>query len=328
MKITGKNLLAYIHNAIDCSVLESGGVIPCRFTSEQIKTYNILSSNLDFEKRAEASANVTIDLETDSSILGLEYVSEICVDKGFMSFDLMVNGRLFASEYITNYNTKLIAFKLPKGLKHLQLFFPWNAKVEIKSVFLDDNSIINPVSYEKKIIAFGDSITQGFIVTHPSLSYVGRITNLAGAEVLNQGVGGFLFDERSLDTELKEYNPDSIIIGYGTNDASSINSLEEIINNQKKYLEKLRAVFPQTKIVAFLPVWGNDPRLQARNMVRDFNCQDVNRELEKTYVTYNIQVVRDNFFPKINDFYSGDLVHPNNLGGTLMGDEILQYLVQ
>lgn len=326
MKLNGKDLLKYIHNTVDCSVDDDGNVIPFRFTSEQIKAYKKLSTNIDFGKNAVTSTNVTIDLNTDSDILGLEFLPEVCIDKGFFSFDLLVNGRLFASEYITNYNTKIIAFRLPEGFNHIQLFFPWNAKIEIKNLILNDNCKITPVLYDRTIIAFGDSITQGYIVDHPCLSYVGRITNICNAEVLNQGVGGFFFDDESLDTELKKFNPNCIIIGYGTNDASCLDDLDEIIANQKKYLEKLRAIFPETRMLAFLPIWGNDPRLKARNLIRSFSSDGVNRGLAEVYTEYNVETVRDYFYPRINDFYSPDLVHPNTIGGILMGDEIVAAL--
>ena len=49
------------------------------------------------------------------------------------------------------------------------------------------------------MICFGDSITQGYTSKFSSLSYVNQVARALNAEVVNQGIGGYYFNEATID---------------------------------------------------------------------------------------------------------------------------------
>ncbi len=52
---------------------------------------------------------------------------------------------------------------------------PWSVKTWIEEISLDDGAFVEAVRPKKKLMAFGDSITQGFDALHPAKRYVATL---------------------------------------------------------------------------------------------------------------------------------------------------------
>lgn len=63
----------------------------------------------------------------------------------------------------------------------------------IREIEIDDGSVILPAKKSRKIIMYGDYITQGYDAASPSLSYASRLADLLDADCINKGIGGSLF---------------------------------------------------------------------------------------------------------------------------------------
>ena len=88
------------------------------------------------------------------------------------------------------------------------------------------------------LVFIGDSITQGMDARGPASAYAVQLARVLDVELLNQGVGGHIFDLDALDDELP-YHPDIITIAYGTNDWSRDTTREEISSRVERYLTRL-----------------------------------------------------------------------------------------
>ena len=103
---------------------------------------------------------------------------EVCAEKSnphgrnFYSFDIYKNEKLMCQ--IKNYNKEpTYPYKnyslndrhkyvsLGEGIKRITVFFPWSVRGILNKLELDDGAVIKSVSKKRKIIMYGDSISQG-----------------------------------------------------------------------------------------------------------------------------------------------------------------------
>lgn len=63
--------------------------------------------------------------------------------------------------------------------------FPWSVRASVKELSIGDNALIEPVKTEKKLLAYGDSITQGYIALRPSSMYTSKLADFLNAEYLS-----------------------------------------------------------------------------------------------------------------------------------------------
>ena len=77
-----------------------------------------------------------------------------------------------------------------------------------------------PVKKEKILVAYGDSITQGYDALHPSNAYIRRMADYLNAELINKSLGGVKFLP-NLAAVPNDIDADYIFVAYGTNDWSN-----------------------------------------------------------------------------------------------------------
>ena len=110
------------------------------------------------------------------------------------------------------------------------------------------------------LLALGDSITQGFVVGCPSLSYPALLSAELGLGLVNQAVCGYVFDKKTLAgiKTLHKDPPAAITVAYGTNDWGRKGSGKEIRHDASAYLDRLCKLFPNTPIYVLTPLWRAD----------------------------------------------------------------------
>ena len=133
----------------------------------------------------------------------------------------------------------------------------------------------------------------------------------------------YYFGINSIDESLVSYHPDFIIIAYGTNDYARYDTRKEFETYVPAYLEKLTRLFPDTKMLAVLPIYRNDENHQSREKYRDYTLDDARQILLDTYAGYdNIRVLKETGIPHIPEVFIEDYLHPNELGFTYMARAI------
>lgn len=177
-----------------------------------------------------ATAGVKLDFITDSNNLNIEVCTEKSNPHGrnFYSFDIYKNAKLISQ--IRNYNKdpkvpyKNYSFNgrhkyinIGKGIKRITVFFPWSVRGILSKLELDDGSVIKSVGKKRKIIMYGDSITQGYDSAMSSRSYASRLSELLDADIINKGIGGTVFIPEIAGVKRKS-PPALIVVAYGTND--------------------------------------------------------------------------------------------------------------
>lgn len=326
MKLNNSQVETILHNAFHYSFEDNGRLHVCRFSPQQMDTY-AADEKRDWTLKTHSSASVTFDFITDSDYISLKFDLFPGSSQKYSSIDLYVDGVFYNSRFMEDQSFKLAGFQLPEGEHRVTVYFPWSAETVFYEVHLSDGATVIPVEKRCRILCLGDSITQGYIAKCTSLSYVNQMARALDAEVFNQGIGGYYFNEATIDESILDVKPDIITVAYGTNDYSRRETAEEYKAHASRYIEKLQKLFPDAAIVGILPIFRDDLNYHARRLYRTYTLDDARSILRECYEALpNGYVVEETGIPHLSQFFAADLLHPNDFGFTLMAPGIVSKL--
>ena len=322
MKIEPFDLLDLVHGTLHTALTEEGELRFARFTEKQKEGYR--SAAAQFALKCDGTPGVLLDFFSDTNHLTFEAKFTKTTSHDFAVFDLLVDNALLDSVRFEGYEPRQVSFTLPAGAHRITLFLPWSTGTVLRNLQIDDKAFINPVEKSMRILALGDSITQGSVAQHPSLTYVSTVTRLLNAEVLNQGIGGYQFFKESL-ADAPDWQPDLITLAYGTNDFSTIHTAAEYETQVREYMDTLTAAYPTTPILAITPIWRNDLPIDTLTRDKDYTFTDAMAILRRVFAEYEQVSVLDglSFFPHHTDFLLPDRVHPNDTGFLIYGQAVV-----
>lgn len=298
------------------------GVRLYRFTEEQEEIYRQASA--DFYKKSFASAGMKLHFETDSNSLFMKVNITQASTRKYFSIDVFVDGKPVG--YLDNFSDLEIPkaysriqcplgefskeFTLGEGTKKVCIYLPWSVAVEIQEIRLDDDAFVKPMKAAKKLLIFGDSITQGYDAMRPSNRYAARLAEALDAEEINKGIGGEKYFP-ALAESREDFKPDDIIVSYGSNDWSHLTE-EEFKANCHAFYSALRRHYPGVRIFAITPIWRGD--YLAEKKFGAFH--KVSEDIERIVKDFdNIICIHGFSFVPQDEKYFGDLyLHPNDAG--------------
>lgn len=301
-----------------------------RFTEEQQALYKNRSD--DFYDKTFSTSGVQLRFLTDSKTLFLSTAVERGSSRTYFSFDVFVNGKKIDS--LSNFDEATLhkfyahdpfpfgefskEFKLGDGEKEVKIYFPWSVSAVIKEIKLDDESFIKPIKPAKKMLCFGDSITQGYDTLYPSSKYTTRLAALLDAEEYNKAIGGEIYFPDLSNTK-ENFEPDYISVSYGSNDWNRC-SKEEFTDNCKNFFGNLVANYPNAKIFALTPIWRKD--MNEHRKFGDF--ADTHKTIEAVTREFkNITVIKGfNFVPQDENLFADARLHPNDKGFELFFESL------
>ena len=310
----------FTQGALRFETAEAGMLQPVRHTRRQLEIYSADSEGRRI--RAMASAGVCLECETDARALTLEGAAAPGSSQDIWAFDLFVDGRLYAHREGSIEREPRIAWTqpLPEGRKRLKLYFPTLSQTCVKTLTLEEASCIESVERRRKLLCLGDSITQGFITRFPSAAYANVLARELDMEMLNQGVGGVMFDPAVVDGET-DYEPDVITVAYGTNDWVR-KTMEAFSEDAAACLKALRAVWPKARMAVVSPLWRRDI---AREDVR-YAFGESEGVLRRLAEENNALFIPGGaLLPEVPELM-GDHVHPNDLGHLMIGRRLAERL--
>lgn len=297
-----------------------------RFTEEQENYYTY---NADFLKKSFATSGVRLAFYTDSQSLTFDFQLASGSSRPYGWFDLYENGamvRHFGSE---NADISLghVSLNLSAGEKLVELYFPWSRRTELGNVTLDDGATLTPAYRKRKVLSFGDSITQGYDAIYPSQSYVCRLARMLDADVIDKGIGGDIFCPDLVKTA-DPVAPDIVTVAYGTNDWGG-RTLEEYRENCRLFYTRLSALYPEAKIFAVTPIWRGDAERATPFGAPAWETHNVIAECVEGLS--NVTLIRGwNFVPHLKAFFADFSLHPNDAGFAVYAEglycEIEKYL--
>ncbi|MBO7340030.1 MAG: SGNH/GDSL hydrolase family protein [Lachnospiraceae bacterium] len=250
----------------------------------------------------------SFELAVDGQITKIAYVMDFMKEgmpepdfsKGFPGWNLPKEGK--------------IEWELPEGKKSVVIYLPADATVLLRNFTL--NAAAERPAKNEKVLWLGDSITQGFGPLRSGQTYVSVANRLLNYDIINQGIGGYIYDKNSL-MKMEGYQPDKIIVALGTNQYG-----DETMERVEEYYETLTGIYGnEIPILCISPVWRGDQPEGYEKFV-DF-CENI----KKIAGSYKNVTVVDGFtlVPHLKEYYLDNL-HPNCLGTETYGRNLVEVI--
>ena len=289
---------------------QEDGVHFSKCTEEQLVEWEKYGPNI-FEN-TKATTGVRMDFRTNSPFVRVE------VAQG-KKFEVKIDGLL--THKFTNTEDGAWFFEIPlKGDDaRVTIVLPsHNPSGVIKSIEIEDGAMVKKHVFDKKILFLGDSITQGWDADYDSLSFAYLVSDFFNADSVIQGVGSARF---APETAIKiPFDADMVFISYGTNDYHTLQSLDEILEKEQAFLEKIKEIYSGAEIFVISPIWRMDTHIPMP--VGSFeSCCD---EIKKIVKNLGLKLIDgEKMLPPISRFMADDL-HPNDLGFALFALNLLR----
>ena len=300
-----------------------GGLIPHRYSKEQEDYYRL---NENRYIRTFASSGVRLECRTDATSLELSARVFKGSGKDWVGFDLMADGLLTGHFEGTLEEIDHVSWTqpLPEGEKTVLLHLPCLAGVEILDLTLHGATVCEPVRSKEKILFMGDSITQGYHSHFPSMTYPAQVAAYRGAEILNQGNGGEIFNPPLLMP--LEWQPDMAVIAYGTNDWGATDR-ERATRNATGFIDRFCEIWPGIPTFVLSPVWRADFQTRRDD---DFRHEEIREILLRAAQKHPQVRVIDGYdlLPRIKALMFDGRLHPNELGFAIYAKRLAAALDQ
>lgn len=129
-----------------------------------------------------------------------------------------------------------------------------------------DGTFIEPAAQGGQLLVLGDSISQGFVTCDPGLAWPNRVAAELGLELVNQGVGGQVFQPGTLVGMPEAVRPEQVIVEFGANYRFEPCQAARVEQEVRTYLYEVASAWPEvpTWVMTPLPhtedLWPTHPR--------------------------------------------------------------------
>ena len=262
-------------------------------------------------ERCDASTAKTLEFSTKAEKISFDY--KIIWKGSEDSFELAIDGLVTDIRYVKDLEDEgNLEWDLPSGEKNVIIYLPSDATVLVKN-FEADAPVRKAVKGDK-VLWLGDSITQGYGPLRSAQTYVSVANRLLNYDIINQGIGGYVYDSKSL-MKMDGYTPDKIIVALGTNQYGC-----ETMEAVEDYYKVLTGIYGnEIPILCISPIWRGD---NAEGLPTFFVFCDKVKKIAGSYS--NVKVVDGlSLVPHLSEYYLDNL-HPNCLGTETYGRNLVE----
>ena len=310
-------------------IFEDGKYKFFRFSEEESKTV---------QEYSLCTAGIILEFKTDASALNFKINTIKCLPtRSFFVFEVFANDKLVGTiKNFTDdaameerYQEKEFAlgameksFNLESGDKRIKIRFPFSVIAEIEELELVGATYVEPVKRDKKLVAYGDSITQGFDSDFPSKTYAAKLADYLDAEIINKGIGGINFCPDLVTAAEDGVHADYISIAYGTNDWAACTE-DEFRKNATDFMNNIAKKYPDVPVVVITPLWRYDHESEDKKFGKFSGLEPIIREACKNHK--NMTVVSGfNLIPHDVDNFGDKWLHPNMKGFEYYFNNLIQ----
>lgn len=115
-----------------------------------------------------------------------------------------------------------------------------------------EQPVLQPLTTDATVLAFGDSLTYGTGANHETESYPAKLATLTGLKVVNAGIPGEVSGEglARIDQLLEQYQPDLVILCHGGNDLLRKLDKAALRSNLDQIIAKIQSSGAQLVLLA------------------------------------------------------------------------------
>lgn len=311
MKISNKSLQKYVYGVYQTKI-EKGYLGFYHYDDKQMEY--LLNRDASFwYPRSKFSSSVTLEFKTKSTYISFDY--KIVEVGSYDSVDVYVNSfpyQVVKADGLGNKGS--LSFNLPDGEKKVTIYFPIDLNLQIKNFVTEQP--LKKIRKSHKVLWLGDSITQGYGTFLTGETYVNVANRVLNYDLLNQGIGGYVFDSKIL-TKMDGYTPEKIIISFGTNHYKA----DDFLGQVSAYFKQLNAIYKDIKTLVITPIFRCDDGSDLEKL------KWAGKEIERICSKYdNITVVNGfTLVPNVAQYYF-DGLHPNALGANYYGKNLVEFI--
>ena len=308
MVLTNEELKEIYFGAYEFEETKDGYLQAFQYSKKQIEYFK--GAFEMWYERCTASTAKTLEFKTSANKLSFDY--KIIWKGSPDSFEITVDGLVTGIKYVKDImDVGTIEWELPEGEKNVVIYLPADATALIKNFTIDGKVV--PAVKGEKVLWLGDSITQGYGPLRSSNTYVSVANKILNFDILNQGIGGYVYDKKSL-MKMEGYTPDKIIVALGTNQYG-----DGDMSVVEEYYETLTGIYgKEIPILCITPLWRGDS-IDGLPVLTDF-CEKV-KKIAGQYK--NVKIVEGmKLVPHFSEYFLDNL-HPNCLGCEIYGRNLV-----
>lgn len=278
-----------LHGEVSAVEQDYRWVRPLRFCDEQLRALGSCQAWHPglFRQMARTTAGVCVEFETDAREVALEVrvdgepkgtraVLE-AIDRGSPTgpdphdgISASVDGRhvwcgmpeqdlvvLELAGHDPEDSLGLVPLPGMERTRHVHIWLPALRGAVVRDVICD-GSFVRPVARRRQLLALGDSIVQGFVSGDPSFSWPALLAARLDLDLVNQGVGGQVFQPGSLFGLAGYTNPARIIVAFGENYRYEPCVARRVSLDIRGYLGEVHRLWPQVPVHVLTPLWHDE----------------------------------------------------------------------
>lgn len=281
-----------LHGAIRLVREADGWVRPWRFSEEQMRALGSCQAWHPglFRQMARTTAGVCIEFDTDSSEVAVEvsldeeppatrsvlgWVDDLAPDDAPSAHDGLscVSDGHRLGVAMPALGEKSVLFSLdsldevPAGAPmrlpgmgdthRVRIWLPCLRGCRVRRV-VGNGTTIAPVADRPHLLVLGDSIAQGFVCGDPALAWPALLADELGLDLLNQGLGGQVFQPGSLFGLARSIEPARIVVEYGENYRYEPCRARLVTRDVRSYLLEVARLWPGVDTTVVTPLWHDE----------------------------------------------------------------------
>jgi lysophospholipase L1-like esterase len=235
---------------------DTAGVLAQRLTPHQASR----CAGDDFlAPRAAGQPGISVALTTTAEAIELDLRLGVR-SRPYLGLDVEIDGRVADCWRQERAGERFAArLLLPgSGRRQVRIHLPNSVACRLVTAKLLGDAAPQPLLRPtRRWLALGDSITQGLQAVSPAQAWTVAAARLGRLDLLNQAVGGHIYEDSWLD-EHHGFIPDVVSIAYGTNDWSPQRPQTTIAATAARLYAAVRNHWPAARLVVVTPVWRHD----------------------------------------------------------------------
>lgn len=278
----------FLHGALRVEDGRDGFVRPWRFSEQQMRAFGSCMAWHPglYRQMGRTTAGVCVEFSTDSSEVGLEvsldrepagtravldYVDDRSGSRPHDGVSCEVDGRMLGVRLPDDDG--LVTFliddpdeapeegmvQLPGmgEVRHVRLWLPALRGCRVRYL-AGNGTFVEPVPKRRQLLVVGDSIAQGFVTEDPGLSFPARLARELGLDLVNQGLGGQVFQPGSLLGVAAVTDPERIVVELGANYRYEPCQRRAVTVDIRSTLLEISRIWPGVPTWVLTPLWHDE----------------------------------------------------------------------